>query len=116
VEVTERPIDQARVTLTFNQKVSPSGLADYLFITTARPEDDALAAARRYTSVGHEMNFVPLVEWLVHNLATVGPACRSLFQAKMIELLGAQGVPAEMRVAWNDKMDEAIGVKPTSRV
>ncbi len=116
VEVTERPIDQARVTLTFNQKVSPSGLADYLFITTARPEDDALAAARRYTSVGHEMNFVPLVEWLVHNLATVGPACRSLFQAKMIELLGAQGVPAEMRVAWNDKMDEAIGVKPTSQM
>jgi hypothetical protein len=114
VEVTERPIDQARVTLTFNQKVSPSGLADYLFITTAKPEEEALAAARRYTSVGHEMNFVPLAGWLVHNLATVGPVCRSLYQAKMIELLGAQGVPAEIRVAWNDKMDEAIGVKPTS--
>ena len=36
VEVTERPIDQARVALTFNQKVSPSGVGDYLFITTAR--------------------------------------------------------------------------------
>jgi hypothetical protein len=114
VEVTERPIDQARVTLTFNQKVSPSGLGDYLFITTAKPEDGALAAARRYTSVGHEMNFVPLAGWLVHNLATVGPVCRSLFQSNMIELLGAQGVPAEIRVAWNDKMDEAIGVKPTT--
>jgi hypothetical protein len=116
VEVTERPIDQARVTLAFNQKVSPSGLADYLFITTSKPEDEALAAARRYTSVGHEMNFVPLAGWLVHNLASVGQVCRSLFQAKMIELLGAQGVPAEIRVAWNDKMDEAIGVKPTSQV
>jgi hypothetical protein len=114
VEVTERPIDQARVTLTFDEKVSPSGLTDYLFITTASPEDGALAAARRYTSVGHEMNFVPLAGWLVHNLATIGPVCRSLFQAKMIELLGSQGVPAEIRVAWNDKMDEAIGVKPTS--
>ena len=114
IEVTERPIDQARVTLTFNQKVSPSGLVDYLFITTARPEEGALAAARRYTSVGHEMNFVPLAGWLVHNLATVGPACRSLFQANMIELLGAEGVPAEIRVAWNDKMDEAIGVKPAA--
>lgn len=115
VEVTERPVDQARVASTFNEKVSPSGLADYLFITTAQPEDGAIAAARRYTSVGHEMNFVPLAEWLVLNLATIGPECRSLFQAKMIELLGAQGVPAEIRVAWNDKMDEAIGVKPTSQ-
>jgi hypothetical protein len=114
VEVTERQIDQASVTLTFNQKVSPSGLVDYLFITTAKPEEGALDAARRYTSVGHEMNFVPLAEWLVHNLATVGPACRSLFQTKMIELLGAKGVPAEIRVAWNDKMDEAIGVKPAA--
>lgn len=114
VEVTERPIDQARVTLTFNQKVSPSGLADYLFITTAKPDDGALAAARSYTGVGHEMNFVPLTAWLVHNLSTVGPACRALFQAKIIELLTAQGVPAEIRVAWNDKMDEAIGLKPTS--
>lgn len=112
VEVTERPIDQARVTLTFNQKVSPSGLTDYLFITTTKPEDGALAAAQRYTSVGHEMNFVPLAGWLVHNLATVGPACRSLYQTKMIDLLSAQGVPSELRVAWNDKMDEAIGVKP----
>jgi hypothetical protein len=114
VEVTERPIDQARVTSTFNQKVSPSGLADYLFITTAKPENEALAAARRYTSVGHEMNFVPLAAWLIHNLATIGPKCRSLYQTKMIDLLGAQGVPAEIRVAWNDKMDEAIGVKSTS--
>jgi SacI-like restriction endonuclease len=113
VEVTERSIDQARVTSTFNQKVGPSGLADYLFITTVSPEEGALAAARRYTGVGHEMNFVPLAEWLVHNLATVGPACRSMFQAKMIDLLSARGVPAEIRVAWNDKMDEAIGVKPS---
>jgi hypothetical protein len=110
VEVTERPISQARVALTFNEKVSPSGLTDYLFITTEKPKDDALAAARNYTGVGHEINFVLLAPWLIHNLATVGPKCRALFQTKMIELLGSQGVPAEVRVAWNDKMDEAIGV------
>ncbi|MBF6559304.1 MAG: hypothetical protein IVW56_03355 [Candidatus Binataceae bacterium] len=88
-----------------------SGLADYLFITTTKPDDGAFAAARSYTGVGHEMNFVPLADWLVHNLATIGRTCRALFQAKMIELLSAQGTPAEIRVAWNDKMDEAIGVK-----
>jgi len=112
IEVTERAIDQARVTLTFNEKVSPSGLADYLFITTAKPEDDAVAAARNYTNVGHEMNFVPLTPWLIHNLATIGPACRALFQGKLIDLVGDAGVPAEIKVAWNNKMDEAIGVKP----
>src|SRR5260370_7981137 len=57
VEVTERPIDQARVTATFDQKVSPSGLADYLFITTVKPEYDALPAPRSYTGLGHDMNF-----------------------------------------------------------
>jgi hypothetical protein len=114
VEVTERPIDQARVTLTFNQKVSPSGVADYLFITTANPEKEALEAARRYTGVGHEMNFVPLAPWLIHNLAIVGPTCRALFQGKIIDLLSAQGTSADLRVAWNDKMDEALGVKPAS--
>ncbi len=114
VEVTERQIDQARVTLTFNQKVSPNEVADYLFITTATPEKEAIEAARRYTGVGHEMNFVPLVPWLIHNLAIVGPACRALFQAKMIDLLMAQGTSADLRVAWNDKMDQALGVKPAT--
>ena len=37
IEVTERPVDQTRVMLTFNQKISPGGLPDYLFITTAKP-------------------------------------------------------------------------------
>jgi hypothetical protein len=114
VEVTERPIDQARVTLTFNQKVSPSSLTDYLFITTATPKEEALAIAHSYTGVGHEMNFVLLDPWLIHNLSIVGPACRALFQAKMIALISAQGTSADIRVAWNNKMDEALGVKPAS--
>jgi SacI restriction endonuclease len=111
VEVTERIIDQSRITLTFDRKMSPSGLLDYLFITTTRPEEEALAAARSYTAVGHEMNFVPLIDWLIYNLATIGRKCRALFQTKMIDLLSGEGIPAEIRVAWNDKLDEAIGVK-----
>lgn len=111
VEVTERAVDQARVTLIFDQKVSPGALSDYLFITTTRPENSAITAARNYTGVGHEMNFVPLAPWIRHNLATIGQTCRALFQTKMIDLLSAAGVPAEIRVAWNKKMDEAIGIK-----
>lgn len=110
VEVTERPIDQARVTLTFNQKISPSGLTDYLFVTTAKPEKEAIDAARSYTGVGHEVNFVPLAAWLIHNLSTVGSTCRAMFQSKVIDLISAQSTSADLRVAWNNKMDEALGV------
>ena len=111
VEVTERPVGASRVTLIFDQKVSPSALPDYLFITTAKPEDDALSTARSYTAVGHEMNFVALASWLHDNLSVIGPACRAIFQTKMLGLIAAQDVPAEIKVAWNDKMDAAIGIK-----
>src|SRR5271169_1301552 len=46
IEVTERPIDGGRVTLVFDQKVSPTGLEDYLFVSTVQPEESALDAAR----------------------------------------------------------------------
>lgn len=110
VEVTERPIDQGRVTLVFNQKVSPSGLLDYLFVTTAEPHFEAREAARSYTAVGHEMNFVQLDDWLINNLASIGPGCRAIFQDKVLDLLSVQS--ADLKVAWNDQMDLAIGIKP----
>jgi len=62
VEVTERMIDRGRVNATFEQKVTPNGLEDYLFITTVQPDAAALTAAYNYTAVGHEINFVQLQE------------------------------------------------------
>ena len=110
IEVTERPIGKGRVTATFDEKVSPTGLADYLFVTTARPDDEARAAAKSYTAVGHEMNFVELRSWLFDNLATIGPQCRALFLQKMLDLVQGEGSSADLKVAWNAKMDAAIGV------
>lgn len=112
IEVTERPINGGRVTLVFDQKVSPAGLEDYLFVTTVQPEESALTAARSYTAVGHEMNFVSLAPWLIHNLATIGPACRTMFQSNLIAHLSGPGVPAEIKVGWNTQMDAAIGIAP----
>lgn len=108
VEVTERPVDSGRVELVFDDKVSPKGLTDYLFITTHKPEPDAITKARGYTAVGHEMNFVDLHPWLIHNLSTVGPACRAIFQSHVIKQLEEEGIPADLKVAWNDKMSVAI--------
>ena len=54
------------------------------------------------------MNFVQLQAWLTNNLATIGPRCRAVFQAKMLSLLQDQN--ADLKVAWNAKMDAAIGM------
>lgn len=84
VEITERPVGKDRVSLVFEEKVSPSGLTDYLFVTTAKPADDAIRAARNYTAVGNDMNFVNLAAWLHHLLATVGPGGRVQFQERSL--------------------------------
>jgi hypothetical protein len=109
VEITERTVEKDRVALVFKQKVSPGNVRDYLFISTAQPADEAVNVARNYTAVGHEMNFVQLKDWLLNNLATLGPDCRTLFQNKLADLVGSLETPAELKVAWNDKMDIAIG-------
>ncbi len=108
VEVTERVVDASRVTAIFEQKISPNSVTDYLIVTTAAPLETARAAARSYTAVGHEINFVLLAEWLVNTLATLGQAGRANFQAHMLALLEPQ--PGELKVAWNAKMAAAIGV------
>jgi len=108
VEVTERLVDKNRVVNTFQQKIAPVQLDDYLFITTIAPDPEALQAAHSYTAVGHEMNFVQVREWLINNLGTIGASCRAIFQSKMLALVAVQ--TADIKVAWNAKMSLAIGV------
>jgi hypothetical protein len=108
VEITERPIGKARVSLVFEDKVSPAGLTDYLFVTTAKPEADAMEAARNYTAVGNDMNFVDLRAWLHNLLATIGPSGRLHFQNRLIEQIAETNVPAELKLAWNDALEAAI--------
>lgn len=112
IEVTERAVSAARVKTTFDQKVAPAKLRDYLFVTTTRADPAAVEMARNYAAAGHEINFVDLKGWLIGNLASVGPECRAIFQDKVIVLLADAGTPAALRVAWNEKMDAAIGVRP----
>lgn len=108
VEITERPISKARISLVFEDKMSPAGLTDYLFVTTAAPTEDAYEAAQNYAAVGNEMSFVDLKRWLHHMLATTGPAGRVAFQDKLREQLSGPGVPAELKIGWNDALEAAI--------
>ncbi|MEX1180753.1 MAG: restriction endonuclease, SacI family [Cucumibacter sp.] len=108
VEITERPISRDRVTLVFDQKISPAAVKDYLFVTTAKPDPEAFEAAKNYTAAGHDMNFVDLSSWAHKALATIGPEGRTLFQDRLVAQLASTGVPAELRLAWNEALQTAI--------
>ncbi len=103
VEVTERPVDRSRVIATFQTKILSHGIADYLFLYSASsPAVEARTTARQYFAQGHDIGFLPLHDWLVYSLGTIGPKCRRVFQVEIRKLLGERNVSAELKVAWND--------------
>ncbi len=109
IEVTERPIDKARVVSTFNTKVMRAGIQDYLFVySDATPAEDARKVARTYFSQGHEINFVQVKEWILNNLVTLGGKCRSAFTKELLALLDVREVPASVKVAWNDLVKKVV--------
>jgi len=110
IEVTERPIEKARVVSTFNTKIVRVGIEDYLFIySSSLPTDDARQAARTYFTQGHEINFLQVAEWIVNNLGTIGAKCRTIFTQEVLALFGRRDVPAAVKMSWNDIVKELIG-------
>lgn len=104
IEVTERSIQKSRVVATFNTKIVAHGLEDYLFLfTDAAPEQDARATAQQYFGQGHDISFLPIANWLVSCLGTIGPKCRRIFNEKTLALMDQPSVPAHVKIAWNEK-------------
>lgn len=102
-EVTERPIERARVVATFNTKIAPNAIEDYLFFV--RPKtlaEDARQQARQYFAQGHEVNFLEVKNWVLQSLATMGKHGRGLFNDHLMQLLDDQDMPRGIKVAWND--------------
>jgi len=109
IEVTERPIDRARVEATFNNKVLRHNLPDYMFFfTDTPPSPEARALARRYFGQGHDMNFLPVKQWLVDGLATIGTRHRPRFTEHLLEQLRGREMPASMKLAWNKIIRELL--------
>ncbi len=104
-EVTERPVDRSRVVATFNTKIAPAGLEEYLFfLKGTEPAPEARQQAQRYFSQGHELNFVEIKEWILMSLATMGRTGRAIFNKVLAELLDGPEVPRTLKVAWNDQI------------
>ena len=109
VEVTERQIDRARVVATFQEKIARGGLDDYLFIFgNVEPANEAREVARQYFAQGHEINFVPIRDWILTVMTTIGPRCRRIFTERFRALLGARTVPGTLKAAWNNLLGRIL--------
>jgi hypothetical protein len=104
-EVTERTVDKTRVVSTFNTKISPSEIEDYLFITKSlSPDVEARQQAAQYFAQGHEINFLEIKNWIITLLATIGKTGRATFNTEVMALLERPDVPRFVKVAWNEKL------------
>ncbi len=106
IEITERQVDESRLVSTFTTKIVPFGIQDYLFLfSTVFPSESARAAARKYFAQGHDISFLQIKDWLVHLLGALGIKGRKLFVNDFLQLLNEPGVPASLKVAWNDRIE-----------
>ena len=111
-EVTERPIDRSRLVSTFNTKIAPNGIKDYLFFVmpgAATPE--ARAQARQYFAQGHDIDFLVIRDWVIITLGTLGTRGRSAFNAAMIDLLDSPDVPATLKMSWNEQINRVVSAQ-----
>ncbi len=110
-EVTERPVGKERLIATFQNKISLSGVRDYLFfVRTDSVRDEAKRQAAQYFAQGYEVNFVIIEDWLPMVLATIGPDGRLGFNERLLDMLGEDGVPRLLKVAWNDQITKLTAV------
>lgn len=107
-EVTERPVGRDRVVSTFNTKIAPAGMEDYLFFVSQEPMGPAVQQADRYFAQGHEVSFVDISRWLTMMLATVGKRGREAFTRQILAMLDDQQTPQSVRAAWNDAASAVI--------
>jgi hypothetical protein len=105
-EVTERPVDRSRIVTTFNTKIAPSGLEDYLFfVKLSGVDSEAKKQVRQYFAQGHEVNFLEIKDWIINCLATIGSRGRAVFNKELLNLLDAPDIPRTLKVAWNSQID-----------
>ncbi len=108
-EVTERTVDRNRIVATFNSKVGPHGISDYIYFVGDKSQpEEAVQQARQYFAQGHEINFVVVIDWIAAGLATLGSEGRSLYAEALLDLMGQDDTPVALRAIWNDNVSAII--------
>jgi len=104
-EITERIVDQERVIATFDTKIAPKSIEDYLFLVLEKSQDPAvLEQAKKYFAQGHEVNFLEIKSWMVSILSILGSHGRPVFLNCLADYLDNVDIPKVLKVAWNDTM------------
>jgi len=104
-EITERIVDRERVIATFDTKIAPKSIEDYLFLVLEKSQDPGvLEQAKKYFAQGHEVNFLEIKNWIVSMLSILGSHGRSIFLNSLAEYLNNMDIPKVLKVAWNDTM------------
>ncbi len=109
-EVTERPIEKSRIISTFQTKIAPQGIEDYLFLVRDEPDEEVMRQARQYFSQGHEVNFLEIKNWILVIPATIGKTGRAVFNEVLLEKLNASDIPAALKDAWNKQVERITSV------
>lgn len=110
-EVTERPVEKSRIIATFNTKIAPAEIEDYLFFTKlSGVTPEAKQQAHQYFSQGHEVNFLEIKDWILISLATMGKKGRATFNKVLLNLLDAADTPKTLKVAWNEQITRILSV------
>lgn len=109
IEVTERPIHQARVDSTFSTKIIIHNIRDYLFLYTGiEPEDGCFQSAKRYFAQGYDINFCNLNDLIISVFIAGDSSTRESFSNKMVSLLSSSEVPASVKTAWNQVINAIL--------
>ena len=110
IEVTERIVDRSRLVSTFNTKIAPFAIEDYLFLVgRTESSEEARGQAARYFAQGHEINFAQIFDWLIMLLATLGKSGRDLYNTNLMRLLDDPEIPQVVKVAWNESVEALFG-------
>ena len=108
-EVTERRVEHNRIVATFNSKIGPNQIEDYLFFTRSKDQPiETIEQMRRYFAQGHELSFVVIEDWAEAVLVTIGNQGRTLFIRRMVDLLETADTPAALKVAWNESVNAVV--------
>jgi hypothetical protein len=98
------------VASTFNTKIAPQGIEDYLFfVPMENLSEDARSQASQYFAQGHEVNFLDVKDWILMSLATMGARGRKVFNEKFMELLDDAGIPRSVKMGWNEQVERLLG-------
>jgi hypothetical protein len=109
IEITERPLDQRRITSTFNTKIILNDVKEYLFIyTNSEPDETALQTAKSLFSQGFEINFANAVELIINNFFSLPSSARETFINKILILLDNKEIPSAVKVQWNESVKSVL--------